>query len=120
MAKEIRHKYGEINTPFSLITQMLELIDDKEFEDPTKKWLDIGTGSGYFSIILFKKLFKGLEVVLPDVEERSRHIIKHMIYMSEIRKENCDVLEELFGKECNLFKGDFLSSRFNSIFFSLF
>ena len=25
VAKEIRHKYGEINTPFSLITQMLEL-----------------------------------------------------------------------------------------------
>jgi len=116
VAKEIRHKYGEINTPFSLITQMLELIDDKEFEDPTKKWLDIGTGSGYFSIILFKKLFKKLEVVLPDVEERSRHIIKHMIYMSEIRKENCDVLEELFGKECNLFKGDFLSTNVDQDF----
>ena len=36
--------------------------------------------------------------------------------MSEIRKENCDVLEELFGKECNLFKGDFLSTNVSQVF----
>jgi len=109
VTKEIRYKYGEINTPFSLINQMMTLIDDTEFNDPSKKWIDIGTGTGYFSIILFKKLFTGLIKHFPDEVERTNHIIKNMIYMSEIRKENCDIIEELFGKECNLFKGDFLS-----------
>ncbi|MEX0597279.1 MAG: class I SAM-dependent methyltransferase [Candidatus Paceibacterota bacterium] len=109
VTKEIRCKYGEINTPFSLINQMISLIDDIEFNDPSKKWLDIGTGTGYFPIILFKKLFNGLVTHFPDESERATHIIRNMIYMSEIRKENCDVIEELFGKECNLFKGDFLS-----------
>jgi methylase of polypeptide subunit release factors len=108
--KEIRYKYGEINTPFTLINKMFDLIEDNEFTFPNKKWLDIGTGTGYFSIILFKKLFKGLEDVIPDETERTNHIIKNMIYMSEIRKENCEILEDIFGKECNLFKGDFLST----------
>jgi len=110
ITKEIRYKYGEINTPFSLIHNMLGLIDESEFTNPHKKWLDIGTGSGYFSIILFKKLFKGLVDVIPDEDQRTNHIIRNMIYMSEIRKENCDELERIFGKECNLFKGDFLST----------
>ena len=108
--KEIRYKYGEINTPFFLVNKMLDLIDDTQFSMPNKKWIDIGTGSGYFSIILYKRLFKGLEIKIKDPVERHSHIIKNMIYMTEIRKENCDLLEELFGSECNLLKGDFLSS----------
>jgi tRNA1(Val) A37 N6-methylase TrmN6 len=107
--QEIRYKYGEINTPFYLIEDMFKLLDYKVFENPTNKWLDIGTGCGYFSIILFKKLFKGLEKVFPDVSERKDHIIQNMIYMSEISQDNWSKLEELFGVGCNLFKGDFLS-----------
>jgi tRNA1(Val) A37 N6-methylase TrmN6 len=114
--KEIRYKYGEINTPFFLVNKILDLIDSYEFENPNKKWLDIGTGSGYFSIILYKRLFKGLEKKIKDPQDRSKHIIKNMIYMTEIRKENCDLLQELFGSECNLFKGDFLSLNLSENF----
>jgi tRNA1(Val) A37 N6-methylase TrmN6 len=114
--KEIRYKYGEINTPFFLINKILDLIDPYEFENPDKKWLDIGTGSGYFSIILYKRLFKGLEKKIKNTQERNEHIIKNMIYMTEIRKENCDLLQELFGFECNLFKGDFLSADISELF----
>lgn len=114
--QEIRYKYGEINTPFYLIQEMFNLFDSKVFENPKNKWLDIGTGSGYFSIILFKKLFKGLEEVFPDVSERKDHIIHHMIYMTEIREENWVILEQLFGENCNLFKGDFLSTHIDETF----
>jgi SAM-dependent methyltransferase len=110
VSKEIRYKYGEINTPFFLIEKILDLIDNYEFTLPNKKWLDIGTGCGYFSIVLYKRLFKGLEYNIKDPYERSNHIIQNMIYMTEIRKENCDILETIFGEKCNLFKGDFLSS----------
>jgi len=34
-----------------------------------------------------------------------------MIYMSEIRDENIVKLQELFGKEANIIKGDFLSYK---------
>jgi len=108
--KEIRYKYGEINTPFFLIEKILDLIDNYEFTLPEKKWLDIGTGCGYFSIILYKRLFKGLENKIKDPIERANHIIENMIYMTEIREENCNILKTMFGEKCNLFKGDFLSS----------
>jgi len=114
--KEIRYEYGEINTPFFLIENILDLMDNNDFTLPDKKWLDIGTGCGYFSIILYRKLFNGLEEKIKDPIKRSDHIIKHMIYMTEIRKENCNMLEELFGNECNLFNGDFLSSNIVEVF----
>lgn len=114
--QEFRYKYGEINTPFFLIEKILNLIDDYEFTLPNKKWLDIGSGCGYFSIILYIKLFKGLESKIKNPHERSNHIIKNMMYMSEIRTENWEKLEELFGKECNLFKGDFLSLNIETEF----
>lgn len=109
ISQEIRYKYGEINTPFFLITKMLDLIEPFEFKNPYKKWLDIGTGTGYFSIILYKKLFEGLKETIPNNVERKTHIIQNMLYMSEIRTENCKEIERLFGQNCNLFKGDFLS-----------
>ena len=60
VSKEDKLYYGEIYSPFSLITDMLNLFEDSVFEDPEKKWLDVGAGLGYFSIILF---FKGLELM---------------------------------------------------------
>jgi hypothetical protein len=109
VSKEIRYKYGEINTPFFLVNQMLDLIPVDEFKNPHKKWLDIGTGCGYFSMVLYKKLYLGLSDILTDPLLRRHHIIHNMIYMSEIRQDNCVLLEIFFGKDCNLFKGDFLS-----------
>lgn len=114
--KEIRYKYGEINTPFFLVDKILDLIDECEFTMPNKKWLDIGSGSGYFSMMLYKRLFNGLENKIKNPQERSKHIIENMIYMTEIRKENCDLLEYLFGENCNLFKGDFLSLNLDETF----
>jgi hypothetical protein len=109
--KEIRYKYGEINTPFSLIEKMLSLFDDEIFKDKNKKWLDIGAGCGYYSIVLFKRLFNGLKEIIKDDDERKEHIIKNMIYMAELREDNWNILESdnLFTKNCNILKGDFLS-----------
>jgi len=113
VSKEIRYKYGEINTPFFLVHKMLDLIQIDEFKNPHKKWLDIGSGCGYFSMVLYKKLYLGLSDILIDPLLRREHIIHNMIYMSEIREDNCLLLERFFGKDCNLFKGDFLSSNIN-------
>ena len=108
--KEIRCKYGEINTPFFFIEKMFSLLETNEFNNPNKKWLDIGTGKGYFSIYLFKKLFIGLEQIIPNVDERVEHIICNMMYMTEIQEDNCNELKRLFGENCNVFCGDFLSN----------
>lgn len=121
VSKDIRYKYGEINTPFSLIEDMFSLFDINVFTDKNKKWLDIGAGCGYFSIVLFKKLYEGLTNIIKNNEERKNHIIKNMIYMSELREDNWKILESsnLFTKDCNIFKGDFLSINDESIIQSI-
>lgn len=109
--KDIRYKYGEINTPFYLIENILGLFNPNVFSDKNKKWLDIGAGCGYFSIVLFKNLYEGLREIIKNDDERKKHIIKNMIYMAELREENWNILESnnLFTNECNIIKGNFLS-----------
>jgi hypothetical protein len=116
ISKDVRYKYGEINTPFFLIEKMLDLIDPSEYTKPESKWLDIGTGCGYFSIGLFKRLHNGLKTVFPDKTERTNHIVRNMIYMSEIQPENCDLIRATFGTDCNVYDGDFLSTMINQPF----
>lgn len=101
--------YGEIFTPFSLINKMFDMMPSETFTDKTKTFMDCGSGSGYFSMILFWRLDKGLELSMPAIYERRHHIIKNMIYMCEIRNENVTKIKELFGIEANVFEGDYLS-----------
>jgi len=92
-------EYGEIYTPFKLIDKMLDLFDPAIFSDPTKRWLDAGAGKGYFSMRLFGRLNIGLSLVMPNEDERKTHIIKHMLYMVELKDSNIIALKELFGEE---------------------
>jgi len=100
--------YGEILTPFSLISDMFDMFNEECFHDKNYKWLDIGAGTGYFSMYLFWKLCDGLKYVIPNESERKTHIVKNMIYMSELREENIYVLENMFGIDSNIISGDFL------------
>ena len=109
VSKEDKLYYGEIYSPFSLITDMLNLFEDSVFEDPDKKWLDVGAGLGYFSIILFFKLEKGLTAKIPNELKRKTHIIEQMIYMVEIKDDNIDELKKTFGENSNIIHIDFIN-----------
>lgn len=101
--------YGEIFTPFSLINMMFNMMPSDTFTDKSKTFMDCGAGSGFFSMILFWRLDEGLKMSIPTAYKRRNHIIKNMLYMSEIRNENVTKLKELFGDESNIFEGDYLS-----------
>lgn len=105
--------YGEVFTPFSFISKILDIIPDNVFKNPNLKWLDPGAGTGKFSIILYFKLLEHLKPHFPDIEERKDHIIKNMIYMVELRSENTVILKNLFGEEANIYEGDFLNYLHN-------
>ena len=115
-SKERKERYGEINTPFSLIERMFNIIPSEDFRNPLLKWLDPGTGSGNFSIYLYFKLLESLKEKIIDIEERKNHIIKNMIYMAEIQSENIKRLKYLFGDSSNIFEDDFLSFSLSSKF----
>ena len=57
-------QYGEIYSPFSLIKKMLDLFDPTVFTNKDATWLDTGAGSGYFSMVLFDYLNRGLTPII--------------------------------------------------------
>lgn len=108
-----KEKFGEVHTPFYFINDMLDKIPSQYFKDPTLKWLDIGSGRGNFSIILFKKLNNSLKDVIPISEIRKNHIISKMIFMIEINYENIRRLKYIFGENSNIIYANFLTYCFD-------
>ena len=102
--------FGEINTDFILVNKILDLLPQSLFTEPNKKWLDPCCGHGYFSIILYKRLFQSLFETFPNPNERHKHIIENMIYMIELNGEHISELLTLFGENANILNGDFLKT----------
>ena len=103
-----KHKYGEVNTDYALIYKILALIPIHKFKDPTLKWLDPCCGSGYFSVVLYKLLYKYLPIENED--EKHNHIITNMMYMTEINPEHYPTLITLFGENANVNCDNFLTT----------
>ena len=103
-----KHKYGEVNTDFALITKILNLIPKHKFKNRNLKWLDPCCGCGYFSIVLYKLLYEHLPIL--DDDERHNHIITKMMYMIEINPEHIPVLKTLFGEKANIICNNFLET----------
>jgi hypothetical protein len=107
--------YGEVHTDFILINKILDLIPKKYYKDPTLRWLDPCAGRGYFSIILYNRLFLGLKCSFPNKNERKKHIISNMLFINEINIEYIIPLKSLFGEKSNITNFDFLN--FNNMKF---
>lgn len=107
--KSDKSNYGIIYTPFDVVEKQLDQISDIYFQNPDLKWLDSGAGIGNYSIILFKRLYIGLSNIIPDNDERYRHIIEKMIYMVEVFPPHIENLQNTFGKQANIIDRCFLS-----------
>ena len=110
--KERKEIYGEVFTPFNLIEKMFSLIPNEHFKNKNKKWLDIGAGSGYFSIFLYFKLFENLKNDFENDDKCKEHIIKNMIFMVEIQENNCIILREYFGEKSNIINEEYVNYDF--------
>jgi hypothetical protein len=53
------------------------------------KWFDPATGMGNFPVAIYLRLIESLKTQIPDNEERKKHIIENMLYMSELNKKTC-------------------------------
>jgi len=103
-----KDKYGEVFTDPVLINKMLDLFPKSIWSNPASKWLDPSTGSGFFMIIVYKRLMDGLKKWEPNDKKRSMHIIEEMLYMVELNKTNCNICKSIFGANVRLICGDFL------------
>ena len=70
----------EVFTPPAVVNKMLDLLPQKLFRSPKTRFLDPFTKSGVFLREIVKRLDKGLEDVIPDKEERIRHIFANQVY----------------------------------------
>jgi len=110
--KEHADTFGEVFTDFYLIEDHVSNINPELFKDPKSTFLDPCAGFGSYSIILIERLMDGLKEWEPDPERRYKHILENQIFMVEIQKESCDVIERLFNKSgkyrLNLYNMSFL------------
>ena len=70
----------EVFTPPQIANAMLDMLPQELFESPNTKFLDPATKSGVFLREIAKRLIKGLEPTIPDLQERIDHIFRNQIY----------------------------------------
>ena len=102
-----KQNYGEVHSPYSLIEKMFDLIPETSFNDPSKKWLDPGTGRGFFTWYLYHKLMITLVPFFPNESVRQHHILTNMIWMVELNDDHYPTLKRSFPN-CNLITEDYL------------
>ena len=65
----------EVFTPPAVVNSMLDLLPQELFESPDTKFLDPAAKSGVFLREIAKRLIKGLEKKIPDLQARVDHIL---------------------------------------------
>jgi hypothetical protein len=115
-----KQENGEVFTPMRLVFEMLDNLDKhyiKEhgrsiFTELSFKWFDPASGMGNFPVAVYLKLMEGLKPQIPNDEERKKHIIENMLYMSELNKKNVFICHQIFNVnnqyKLNLYEGDTL------------
>ena len=70
----------EVFTPPEIANQMLDMLPQELFQSPDTKFLDPACKSGVFLREIAKRLLKGLEPQIPDLQQRIDHIFQHQLY----------------------------------------
>ena len=108
---------GEVFTPMTLVNEMLDTLPKDVWINKNLKWLDPAAGMGNFPVAIYMKLIEGLKLVIPNEEERRKHILEKMLYMVEFDKANVFMMKKIFcgknrdGKgiyQLNIFEGSFI------------
>jgi len=70
----------EVFTPPEIANQVLDMLPQELFLSPYTKFLDPACKSGVFLREIAKRLLKGLEPQIPDLQQRIDHIFQHQLY----------------------------------------
>src|SRR5262245_4826113 len=70
----------EVFTPPKLANEILDLLPPDLWSNKNAKFLDPGCKSGVFLREIAKRLLKGLEKKIPDLQTRIDHIFKNQLY----------------------------------------
>lgn len=70
----------EVFTPPKVVNQILDTLPQELWSDKNATFLDPATKSGVFLREIAKRLIKGLETEMPDLQERLNHIFTKQLY----------------------------------------
>jgi len=70
----------EVFTPPTVVNQMLDLLPQSLWSDPTTTFLDPACKSGVFLREISKRLLEGLKERIPDLQTRIDHIFQKQLY----------------------------------------
>lgn len=70
----------EVFTPPEIVNQMLDMLPQDLFSNPDTTFLDPACKTGVFLREIAKRLIKGLEPQIPDLQERIDHIFQKQLY----------------------------------------
>ena len=70
----------EVFTPPELANRVLDMLPREIWSDPNAKFLDPVCKTGVFLREIAKRLIKGLENEIPDLQERLNHIYRNQIF----------------------------------------
>lgn len=76
----------EVFTPRKICEEMLNSLPKEVWHNPDLKWLNPCTKNGIFEREIALRLDKGLTEVIPNQEERRKHILQKMIYSIGLTK----------------------------------
>lgn len=114
----------EVFTPPELVNQMLDLLPASLFSDKNSTWLDPACKSGVFLREIAKRLDKGLETQIPDLQTRINHIFTKQLFglpITELtallsrRSLYCSKKANGEYSVCTAFKNDEGNIRYNRI-----
>jgi len=115
----LKEKFGEVPTPTLLIDEMLDRLPPSIWRDPNKTWLDPACGIGSFHLLVYQRLMIGLESWAQNPKKRHDHIVRSMLYATEINQNSVKQAIKYFGKQTNITNGDFLKHDFQSKTFDI-
>lgn len=70
----------EVFTPPEVVNQILDMLPQELFENPDTTFLDPACKTGVFLREIAKRLIKGLEWQIPDLQERLDHIFHKQLF----------------------------------------
>jgi hypothetical protein len=109
--------FGEVFTPRQLIDEMLDTLPKEVWTNPDLKWLDPAVGIGNFPASILDRLMTGLNSIIPNEDERRKHILEEMLFFCDISVKNLFLLYKLFDCnnefKLNVYRGSFLTEEFD-------
>lgn len=76
-------KTNQIFTPKKVVKMMVDFLEAKDpdiFKNPDKTFVDLYMKSGLYLTEIIKRLYIGLETIIPDERQRLKHIIENQVY----------------------------------------